>query len=643
MKISWVICLIILICSYFLVINPVSAANWPTNNSLNSIITKADINGSTQSYNKNGLSFNDINTSIKQSRDKKHDLIKTNLQSEVNLTITKNSTNMEQNVQSKTNITTLKSNSQSQIILNLTSDTAKILKNSSQYPPYVTDDFNINQIINLTDSINWISIVYHHVDEPGVEEMDIIVNGNIVLTKYFVNQYFFYLDQEAWWYNYDDPAINGLELNPDLFMRYSRLLNFEEQNSQGTEATFNEMRNDSQLTNGDWYMIYYHRNIFLNHIRTDLSYLGGSLSKTENITYINDQDAGFEIIQTFLLATDKITDNTIQYWLNQNSTYPSGPMKAVYGTFMTALITVWLNDKLADQLAINLNISWIRTLTTAVMSGVFDGKAYVHIPNPSMGMNVDGNANNVKSFSFICSLLLSEAEHAALGSTGLLINSTLAKIMSGILNGETFDMIRNGTMVTVMLAGDPNSRIIIDTSTGLVWDLTEFNGFQCKGAVSQGSAYCYHDQLTNNLTSQISNWIQSLSGGSNVLSMFNGTINGTQQFVINSWNHIVETGIGLFEMGFGIVTAPAGSIAGPIGIAIIIKGEGDTFVGIRNWLVPSNYWQYCSYHNPWPNYKTVNKLNSNTHMIDSIEVPIKDGKEDWDNAVYINAQNGVNI
>jgi hypothetical protein len=197
-------------------------------------------------------------------------------------------------------------------------------------------------------------------------------------------------------------------------------------------------------------------------------------------------------------------------------------------------------------------------------------------------------------------------------------------------------------MVTIMLDGDPSSQIIIDTITGLVWDLTESNGFQYKGALAQGSAYCYHDQLTNSLTGQVSGWMQSLSGaGSNVLSALGGAINGTQQFVVNNWNHIADIGFGLFELGFGIKTIPTVGIAGPIAIGLILKGEGDIIIGIRNWLVPGNYWQYCSYHNPWPNYKTVSRLNNTTHMIDTIEVPIIDGKEDWDNAIYINGQNGV--
>jgi len=292
-------------------------------------------------------------------------------------------------------------------------------------------------------------------------------------------------------------------------------------------------------------------------------------------------------------------------------------------------------------MAPQLNVTWNRNTTTAVMAGVNNnGTAYVHTPDPGMGMGVTGGMGDVKNFRFACSLLLSKVEHGAMGATGLSVDSTVSRIISGILNSETFDMIRNDSTVIIMLDGDPSSKIVIDTFTGLVWDLTISNGFQYKGAVSQSTAYCYHDQLTNDILGQVSNWLQNLSGGSNVLSALGGAINGTQQFVVDNWNHIVDIGFGLFELGFGIKTIPTMGIAGPIDIGLILKGEGDIIVGIRNWLVPGNYWQYCSYHNPWPNYKTLSRLNNTTHMIDSIKVPIKDGKEDWDNAVYINAQNG---
>ena len=134
------------------------------------------------------------------------------------------------------------------------------------------------------------------------------------------------------------------------------------------------------------------------------------------------------------------------------------------------------------------------------MSGVNTfGMAYVHTPDPSMGMSVVGDVDNTKSFRFVCSLMLSEVEHMSLGSTGLSTSSTLSSIVSAVLNGATFDTIldpENNTL-TLMIDGNDTYKIIIDLDTGVVKDILNDQGLSLKGAETMSSAYCYHDQLTN--------------------------------------------------------------------------------------------------------------------------------------------------
>jgi len=134
------------------------------------------------------------------------------------------------------------------------------------------------------------------------------------------------------------------------------------------------------------------------------------------------------------------------------------------------------------------------------MSGVTGGRAYVHCQDPAMGMNVQGDLDNVKSFRFICSLMLSEVEHMALGSTGVSVDSTLSKIVSAVLNGATFEMSldTDNNIAILTLECDSRFKIIIDLETGLVRDILDDQGFQLKGAETMSTAYCYHDQLTNN-------------------------------------------------------------------------------------------------------------------------------------------------
>ena len=395
-------------------------------------------------------------------------------------------------VQSRTyNITTPQT---TQALLNIEVDNVLSL-------PSRTTGLNISQQINLTDPVTWVSVVYHHVDEPGICEVNVIVNGNIILTKWFANSYFLWFDEELWWFEYGDPTITGVEINPNLFMGYGRLLNFAEQNGQDLGGMLQEMYNDPDLTEGDRYMAYYHRDSFCDNINTTLTYSGRSLTKNETITYINEQNAGFEIIQSFAIATTKVTDDMVQYWLNKNSTYPVGYMKASYGTFMTALTTLWLSDKLADEIAPQLNITWSRNMFTVVMGGVTGGTGYVHCQDPAMGMGVNGGADNTKSFRFVCSLLLSEIEQGVLGSTGVSINSTVSGVVSSILAGEPFSITfdtQNNT-ATLTLDNDARFKIIIDLTTGVVKDILDNQGFQLKGAETMSPAYCYHGPLTDNV------------------------------------------------------------------------------------------------------------------------------------------------
>lgn len=319
--------------------------------------------------------------------------------------------------------------------------------------------------IPITGSVVWVSVVCRDAGEAGADVLNVLVNGNIVLTRAFMG------------------------MNPDPVT-----------------------------------------GIYKDNLQVTISYPGGTQTKNETIYYIDGPDAGFETIQTFAIATGKVTDDMVQYWLNQkNATvngtllYPVGYKKAAYGTFMTALTTLWLSDKLADQMAPNTNVTWARSTPTIVMTGVSSGTGYVHCLDPAMGMSVVSDVDNTKSFRFVCSLLLSEIEQGVLGSTGVSVNSTVSGIVSGILAGESFSIIFDTENNTATLTLDNNNRfkIIIDLNTGLVKDILEDQGLQLKGAETISTAYCYHSQLTDNTGQYAQNFYdgfkesgaESLTGG----------------------------------------------------------------------------------------------------------------------------------
>ncbi len=143
---------------------------------------------------------------------------------------------------------------------------------------------------------------------------------------------------------------------------------------------------------------------------------------------------------------------------------------------------------------------------------------YLSCFDPIMGMSVVGSVDDMKSFNFICSLMLSEDEEAALGATGAPVVSTLSEIVSEALNGATLEMILNSenNTLTLMINGTDTYKIIIDLTTGVVQDILNDQGVQLKGAETTCPAYCYHDQLTDNVVnvdSELLKTAENLAGG----------------------------------------------------------------------------------------------------------------------------------
>ena len=122
-------------------------------------------------------------------------------------------------------------------------------------------------------------------------------------------------------------------------------------------------------------------------------------------------DVGYEGVRSFAIATTKVTNEIVQYWLNKQSQFAPGAMKAAYGTFLTALLVIKAHDMVADQAAAEFNVTWSRT--TPVVVSVCDDAASNYITGEMdhrMGMDVTGDAANVWAFRFACSSVFSPIE-----------------------------------------------------------------------------------------------------------------------------------------------------------------------------------------------------------------------------------------
>ena len=151
----------------------------------------------------------------------------------------------------------------------------------------------------------------------------------------------------------------------------------------------------------------------------------------------------------------------------------------------------------------NVNVS--RDEYAVVMSGAdFHRNAYVHSVDPVLALNFTGeNSNNTYMCRALSSLLFGEIESQALNLSGRESNSSVNFIFSEILNGANFTLNFTDGILTMQITGNENYTFIFDINTGLVYDLTKYENFTYKGAISCESngncPYLFIDTLVGNL------------------------------------------------------------------------------------------------------------------------------------------------
>ena len=242
---------------------------------------------------------------------------------------------------------------------------------------------------------------------------------------------------------------------------------------------------------------------------TSFNVNGTNIVKPETISqglYGSSSINDFEVVQSFIITNTPISSRIVKYYLDQNNDIPIGGMKAVYGTFLTALSTNWMYDNMMRDLIYLYKLSSsTRDKFNVVMCGVeFGGTSYVHCPDPSMGLTLNGeNSNNVLVCRLISSLLLSQIENNALKLTGIDGTSSVYELFSRILNLENFTVDFKDNYLTITLNNTNEYKIIFNLDTGLVYDLYQKDDFVYKGATSSQDCYCYHDGLTDTIEKSI--------------------------------------------------------------------------------------------------------------------------------------------
>ena len=339
------------------------------------------------------------------------------------------------------------------------------------------------------------------------------------------------------------------------------------------------------------------------------------LEKTETISYgLSDKyrkNYGFEVLQSYTIVNEKITQKILEDWINVNSNYITkfGLMN-LYGMHMASLETVWLADELAEKYSKDFNVKWKRGNTLTILGGINLDDTYLHILNADMGMEVKGEENNVQLFRLINSMNLPNLEDYSISKVawrymGNTTNS-LDNILNAMANGS-FSITQLGEMIYIFTE-DYSSAIILNSTSGVSDVIVNHANATYKGSAISTSGDCC----------DIYKGIDSLIGNAKPLSQ------------------MIYVGV-KFALDKVLTGAPAVCM-GLFSTMIIIQNVGTTF---RDGVLNKKEWHKamdaCTFTRPgyFQGKKVFNIPNKNGGY-DYIEVKIKnDLTLDRNKAVYI--------
>ena len=369
---------------------------------------------------------------------------------------------------------------------------------------HITSNFNYTNITYssfVCEEINQISAIYRQKEYygmlyPDYEELLFVVNGVIKLSIGFTNPI-----------SWNDESVrfafinNNLPAHQDVLVcRYDKFNNY--QYLRFAETGENVVYSDNMLKISNFPT--------KEKIHTNFKINGTSIIKDEWVSFGKhyNRENSFEVIQTYVITDKQIDNDDLDYYIGLNSSFPVGFIKASYGTFLTALNTIKMYDEFMENVSDIYNVSAVREDNVVSMCGVeYGGTAYVHCPNPAMKYNLRGEWENVYICRYISSLLLSEFESYSLKCAGIPSTSAIDFIFSKIFEQKNFTVTSFENYTIIQIDGKLNYQLRLNSSNGLVYDLSIFDNFLYKGAISNFTDnYCFHDVLTNTLIKNLTKY-----------------------------------------------------------------------------------------------------------------------------------------
>lgn len=293
------------------------------------------------------------------------------------------------------------------------------------------------------------------------------------------------------------------------------------------------------------------------------------IEKVETITYGThpkyNANNNFEILQSYALINSKVTSQDVENLAFGLDYLTSYNLKYTQGMFLAGLNTAFLSDINADQYAKYYNTSWQRTKTAVILSGIDNDKIYLHIANPNMGLEVNGeNTSKITEFKFINSLLLSKTEQIVMSSIGELYNTNIVssfdEIMDALLKSEV-SFVNKGDLLYVFCENGNKSALIINTTTGIARTVLFDDGFIYKGATQKtDKSECTICIIPKLLEEVLAEELQDLK--KNIIAQLNKNIEN----IINNIQPTIKLS---YSIGNIVLKIMGGSIAGIYSIVII--------------------------------------------------------------------------
>ncbi len=302
---------------------------------------------------------------------------------------------------------------------------------------------NITYNIPLNESVTWLSIVWIPTTINGItnpaEELQVIVNGNIVLDKLIYNN-------------------NGLNTDTLTF-------NLVYPGVSGFNITFTDPDDSSMKT---------------------LNFPGNNINKTSTIVY---NGTPYEGVHSFAIATTKISTELFNHWLNKSSFYQSpGGLSDAYATFMTSLMVEYANDVMAESVSSDLNITWSRTRPVVVSTHQDAKEVYLTLDTDhTMGMTAVGTSDELWIFNYLTSSSISFIEYIVMNSVTnssyqyFGVDDAFGSVLVDMLgiyevNNESLKSYLQDNYLIIKSENNYNY-IVIDLKTGIVRDINTISNF----------------------------------------------------------------------------------------------------------------------------------------------------------------------